>query len=189
MPYAQFHYPFSKDGLFEKHFPADFIAEGIDQTRGWFYSLLAISTVISGQPSYRNCVSIEMILDKDGQKMSKSRGNVVEPSQILDNEGADALRWYLFTVSPPWVPTRFDREGVREVIIRDLHQGSVVVEEDLGGIAVQVSPREDLLPTVVDLGFTHGFNVAVLDLDEFEARRRRAETDGTGDHEGGQDDA
>ena len=116
MPYAQFHYPFAKDGLFEKNFPADFIAEGVDQTRGWFYSLLAISTIISGQPSYKTCVSIEMILDKDGQKMSKSRGNVVEPSQILDNEGADALRWHLFTVSPPWVPTRFDREGVREVL-------------------------------------------------------------------------
>ncbi len=115
MPYGQFHYPFEKDGLFERNFPADFIAEGVDQTRGWFYSLLAISTVISDQSSYKSCISIEMILDKEGQKMSKSKGNVVDPFQILNTEGADPLRWYLFTVSPPWVPTRFDREGVQEV--------------------------------------------------------------------------
>ena len=116
MPYGQFHYPFEKDGLFEKNFPAGFISEGVDQTRGWFYSLLAISTLTSGQTCYNTCVSIEMILDKEGQKMSKSRGNVVDPFRILNSEGADALRWYLFTVSPPWVPTRFDQEGVREVL-------------------------------------------------------------------------
>ena len=116
MPYAQFHYPFAKDGLFEENFPADFISEGIDQTRGWFYSLLVISTLISGRPSYKDCVSIELILDKDGQKMSKSRGNTVDPFRMLDKEGADPLRWYLLTVSPPWVPTRFDEEGVREVL-------------------------------------------------------------------------
>jgi len=116
MPYAQFHYPFEKNGNFEKNFPADFIAEGVDQTRGWFYSLLAISTMISNQSSYRSCLSIELILDKDGQKMSKSRGNTVDPFLILREFGADPLRWYLFVVSPPWVPTRFDTEGVREVV-------------------------------------------------------------------------
>jgi len=116
MPYAQFHYPFEKDGAFEKNFPADFISEGVDQTRGWFYSLLAISTLISDEPSYKTCVSIEMILDKDGQKMSKSKGNAVDPFKILNEEGADPLRWYLFTVSPPWVPTRFDKGGVQEVL-------------------------------------------------------------------------
>jgi isoleucyl-tRNA synthetase len=116
MPYAQFHYPFAKDGLFEANFPADFISEGIDQTRGWFYSMLVISTLISGKPSYKDCVSIELILDRDGQKMSKSRGNSVDPFRLLDKEGADPLRWYLLTVSPPWVPTRFDEEGVREVL-------------------------------------------------------------------------
>ena len=116
MPYAQVHYPFAGDGQFEASFPADFIAEGIDQTRGWFYSLLAISTMISGKSSYRSCISIGLILDKDGQKMSKRKGNIVEPFSILDKEGADPLRWYMFTVSPPWVPTRFDREGVREVM-------------------------------------------------------------------------
>ncbi|MBN2201820.1 isoleucine--tRNA ligase [bacterium] len=115
MPYAQFHHPFAADGRFEKSFPADFIAEGIDQTRGWFYSLLVISTLISDRSAYRDCVSIELILDKTGQKMSKTRGNAVDPFGILDETGADPLRWYLFTVSPPWVPTRFDAEGVREV--------------------------------------------------------------------------
>jgi len=116
MPYAQIHYPFSGEDNFKNSFPADFIAEGVDQTRGWFYSLLAISTLISGTSSYKNCLSIELILDKDGQKMSKSKGNTVNPFEILDVEGADALRWYLFTVSPPWVPTKFDREGVKEVL-------------------------------------------------------------------------
>ncbi|RKY80294.1 isoleucine--tRNA ligase, partial [candidate division KSB1 bacterium] len=107
--------PFSGEEVFNKNFPADFIAEGVDQTRGWFYSLLAISTLITGKSSYKNCLSIELILDKDGQKMSKSKGNTVNPFDIFDTEGADALRWYLFTVSPPWVPTKFDREGVKEV--------------------------------------------------------------------------
>jgi len=116
MPYAQFHYPFSNKELFEKNFPADFIAEGIDQTRGWFYSLLVISTLISGRASYKNCVSIELILDKEGQKMSKSRGNTVDPFVILDQYGADPLRWYLLTVNPPWVPIRFDEEEIREAI-------------------------------------------------------------------------
>ena len=115
MPYAQFHYPFENKKEFNKNFPADFIAEGVDQTRGWFYSLLAISTIISGKSSYKSCISIEMILDKEGQKMSKSRGNTVDPFNIINAEGADPLRWYLYTVSPPWVPTRFDIEGLKEV--------------------------------------------------------------------------
>jgi len=115
MPYAQFHYPFESH-LFEKNFPADFIAEGIDQTRGWFYSLLAIATLISGKSAYKRCLSIEMILDKEGQKMSKRRGNAVDPNFVLNRDGADPLRWYLFTVSPPWVPTRFNEDGIQEVL-------------------------------------------------------------------------
>ncbi|MEJ2627534.1 MAG: isoleucine--tRNA ligase, partial [bacterium] len=114
MPYAQFHYPFENKDQFDKNFPCDFIAEGVDQTRGWFYSLLAIATIISDQSSYKSCISIEMILDKEGQKMSKSRGNTVDPFTIINAEGADPLRWYLYTISPPWVPTRFDREGLKE---------------------------------------------------------------------------
>lgn len=116
MPYAQIHYPFCGEDIFSRQFPADFIAEGVDQTRGWFYSMLAISTMISGKSSYKQCLSIELILDKDGRKMSKSRGNAVDPFDILDRYGADPLRWYLFTVSPPWVPTRFDDDGLDEVL-------------------------------------------------------------------------
>ncbi len=116
MPYAQWHYPFENKDKFAKNFPADFISEGVDQTRGWFYSLLVIGAFLFDQPAYKTCVSLELILDKDGQKMSKSRGNAVDPFDFLEAQGADALRWYLLTVSPPWVPTRFDPEGVREVI-------------------------------------------------------------------------
>jgi len=115
MPYAQWHYPFENQEKFQESFPADFISEGIDQTRGWFYSLLAISTLLFDQPCYKTCLSIELILDKEGRKMSKSLGNTVDPFQILDEHGADPLRWYLLTVSPPWVPTRFDPEGIFDV--------------------------------------------------------------------------
>ncbi len=116
MPYAQWHYPFENVEKFNHNFPADFISEGVDQTRGWFYSLLVIGAFLFDQPAYKTCVSLELILDKEGQKMSKTRGNAVAPFDFLDNQGADALRWYLLTVSPPWLPTRFDPEGVRDVI-------------------------------------------------------------------------
>jgi isoleucyl-tRNA synthetase len=115
MPYAQWHWPFENRDEFETHFPADFIAEGVDQTRGWFYSLLAISTIISGTSSFKRCVANEMVLDAEGKKMSKSIGNVVDSFAVMDREGADALRWYLMSMSPPWVPKKFDETGVREV--------------------------------------------------------------------------
>jgi len=114
MPFAQYHYPWDESGMFKKQFPADFISEGIDQSRGWFYSMLAISVFLTGESSYKNCLCTDLILDKDGQKMSKTRGNTVAPWDLLNKEGADALRWYLTTTSPPWVPTRFDRKGVVE---------------------------------------------------------------------------
>ena len=115
MPIAQWHYPFENKELFEKRFPADFICEGIDQTRGWFYSLLAISTLLFDEPAYKNIVVNELILDKKGQKMSKSRGNAVVPEEMIEKYGADAIRWYLMTVSVPWIPKKFDPEGVAEV--------------------------------------------------------------------------
>ena len=115
MPFAQHHYPFEHKDDFDGLFPADFICEGIDQTRGWFYSLLAISTFMTGKTPYKNVLVNDLILDKDGKKMSKSKGNTVDPFALFDQYGADVLRWYLLYVSPPWVPTRFDVEGLKEV--------------------------------------------------------------------------
>ncbi len=114
MPYAQWHYPFENEDLFDSHFPADFIAEGVDQTRGWFYSLLAISTMVSGTSSFRRCVVNDMVLDAEGKKMSKSVGNVADSFEIMATIGADALRWYMMSSSPPWLPKKFDEAGVRE---------------------------------------------------------------------------
>ena len=115
MPYAQWHYPFENEQVFKENFPADFICEGVDQTRGWFYSLLAISTLLFNKPAFKNIVVNELILDKEGQKMSKSRGNAVVPEEVISQYGVDPLRWYFVTVSSPWVPKRFDSEGIAEV--------------------------------------------------------------------------
>jgi len=115
MPYAQFHYPFENKELFESQFPADFIAEGLDQTRGWFYVLLVISTIISGESSFKNVVVNDMVLDQYGKKMSKSTGNVVDPTVALTNYGADNVRWYMFYASPVWTPLKYDEAGVKEV--------------------------------------------------------------------------
>lgn len=115
MPFGQRHYPFENKENFHELFPADFICEGIDQTRGWFYSLLAVSTFVTGKSPYKRVLVNDLILDKEGHKMSKSRGNTVDPFELFDQYGADTLRWYLLYVSPPWTPTRFDIEGLREV--------------------------------------------------------------------------
>lgn len=116
MPFAQHHYPFENKENFDELFPADFICEGIDQTRGWFYSLIAISTFVKGVSPYKRVLVNDLILDKEGKKMSKSRGNTVDPFELFDQYGADALRWYLLHVSPPWTPTRFDMDGLKEVV-------------------------------------------------------------------------
>ncbi len=117
MPFSQWHYPFENADIFEKElFPADFICEGIDQTRGWFYTLLAISTILKGVSPYKNVLVNDLILDKNGQKMSKSKGNSINPMELMQQYGADAIRWYLLVVSPPWVPTKFDVKGVEEVV-------------------------------------------------------------------------
>ena len=115
MPFAQHHYPFENEKLFEEHYPADFIAEGIDQTRGWFYSLHAIGTFLFDKPAYRNLIVNELILDKEGKKMSKSAGNVVDPFEVVSRYGADTVRWYLITNSPPWRATLFDEESLVKV--------------------------------------------------------------------------
>ena len=116
MPYAQFHYPFENKELFESQFPADFIAEGVDQTRGWFYVLLVISTIISGKSSFKNVVVNDMMLDAKGKKMSKSTGNIIDPVDIMTKYGADPIRWYMLSASPVYTPLKFDEEGVKEVI-------------------------------------------------------------------------
>ena len=114
MPFAQYHYPFENKELFESHFPADFISEAIDQTRGWFYTLLAISTLLFGKAPFKNCIVLGHVNDKNGIKMSKHKGNVVDPWSILDKQGADAVRWYFYTGSAPWLPSRFYEEAVSE---------------------------------------------------------------------------
>jgi isoleucyl-tRNA synthetase len=115
MPYAQYHYPFENREVFETQFPADFICEAVDQTRGWFYSLVAISTFMSHQSSFKNVMVAELILDETGQKMSKSRKNVVEPADVIDETGADPLRWYLYVSSPIWLPKKFSTDAVVDV--------------------------------------------------------------------------
>ncbi len=114
MPYAQWHYPFEHAEEFQRHFPADFICEGVDQTRGWFYSLLAIATAAFDEPVYRHVIVNDMVLDADGLKMSKSRGNIVEPLPVVDEFGADAVRLYLLTSSQVWLPKKFDVRGIPE---------------------------------------------------------------------------
>jgi isoleucyl-tRNA synthetase len=116
MPFAQLHYPFENEELFAERFPADFICEAIDQTRGWFYTLLAESTLLFEQSSYRNCVCLGLILDPEGQKMSKSRGNVVEPWDVISAHGADAFRWYYLTAQQPWSGYRFSVDTVGESV-------------------------------------------------------------------------
>ena len=114
MPFAQYHYPFENQEYFEAHFPADFISEAVDQTRGWFYSLMAISTLIFDKAPYKNVIVLGHVQDKDGQKMSKSKGNSVDPMDALNQYGADAIRWYFYTNSAPWLPNRFHGDAVTE---------------------------------------------------------------------------
>ncbi len=114
MPFAQWHYPFENKEIFESHFPADYISEAIDQTRGWFYTLLAISTLLFDKPAFKNVIVLGHVNDKDGQKMSKHKGNVVDPWTVLDKQGSDAVRWYFYTGSAPWLPSRFYEEAVSE---------------------------------------------------------------------------
>jgi isoleucyl-tRNA synthetase len=121
MPFAQFHYPFENEDLFRERFPADFICEALDQTRGWFYSLLAESVLLFGGPSYKNVLCLGLILDPEGQKMSKSRGNVVVPWEVISKHGADAFRWYYFTSQQPWSGYRFSVETVGESVRKFLN--------------------------------------------------------------------
>ena len=119
MPFAQLHYPFENKELFDKTFPGDFIAEGIDQTRGWFYTLHNIATALFDKPAFKNIVVNELILDEKGIKMSKSKGNVIDPFEIMDKHGADAVRWYLFVNNPPWKSTMFSEKDLVKTVLSD----------------------------------------------------------------------
>ena len=114
MPFAQWHYPFENEDIFKENFPADFISEAVDQTRGWFYSLMAISTLLFDEAPYKNVIVLGHVQDKDGQKMSKSKGNAVDPMEALKKYGADAIRWYFYSNSAPWLPNRFHEDAVVE---------------------------------------------------------------------------
>ena len=155
MPFAQHHYPHENEQRFQNEFPADFICEALDQTRGWFYSLLAVSTLLFGRSSYENVVCVGLILDADGQKMSKSKGNTVEPWQVLDRYGADAFRWYFFTSKQPWDGYRFSEEAIGEGVRLFLKQlwstyffyvlYAHANEDTLGGLPAE-DPRPDGQP-------------------------------------------
>ena len=114
MPFAQWHYPFENKEIFENHFPADFISEAVDQTRGWFYSLIAISTLLFNEAPYKNVIVLGHVQDENGQKMSKSKGNAVDPMEALTHYGADPIRWYFYENSAPWLPNRFSGKAVEE---------------------------------------------------------------------------
>ena len=115
MPFAQWHYPFENKEEFERRFPADYISEAVDQTRGWFYTLSALSTILFDKPAFKNCIVLGLVCDKDGKKMSKHVGNVVAPADVLTKQGADAVRWYFYTASSPWLPSRFSGDAVSEM--------------------------------------------------------------------------
>ena len=115
MPYAQWHFPFENKEEFKNNFPADFIAEGVDQTRGWFYTLHALAVLLFDSVAFKTVVSNGLVLDKNGNKMSKRHGNIVDPFETLEIFGADATRWYLITNASPWDSLKFDIEGIREV--------------------------------------------------------------------------
>lgn len=115
MPFAQWHYPFENQDVFAKRYPANFISEAVDQTRGWFYTLLAISTLLMEEPAFENCLVLGHVQDQEGRKMSKHLGNVVDPWSVLDKQGADAVRWYFYTSSMPWLPSRFGPDNVSEM--------------------------------------------------------------------------
>ncbi len=127
MPVAQWHYPFENKQRFDEQFPADFICEGIDQTRGWFYSLHAISTLLFDKPCFKNCLSFGHILDIDGQKMSKSKGNVVEPQDVINAYGADPMRWTLYTTSPPDYPRRMSLQSMLDQVAESLRKFSLTL--------------------------------------------------------------
>jgi isoleucyl-tRNA synthetase len=179
MPFAQHHYPHEHAQQFQKEFPADFICEALDQTRGWFYSLLAVSTLLFDKSSYENVVCLGLILDSDGQKMSKSKGNTVEPWQVLDKYGADAFRWYFFTSKQPWDGYRFSEEAIGEGVRLFLKQlwstyffytlyANANADVLAGGVGVGAEEANATGPKVIGSGSSP---VSVSDLDRWALSR------------------
>ena len=171
MPFAQWHYPFENKDVFEKRFPADFISEAVDQTRGWFYTLLAISTLIFGRAPFENCIVMGHVLDKDGQKMSKHKGNVVDPWTVLDKQGADAVRWYFYTSGAPWLPSRFSDDAVGEgqrKFMATLHNtyAFFVLYANIDQFDPQKHPLEKVKLTLMDKWILSRLNHLVEKVDD-----------------------
>lgn len=171
MPFAQWHYPFENKDIFESTFPADFISEAVDQTRGWFYTLLAVSTTLFGKSPFRNCIVLGHVNDKDGIKMSKHKGNVVEPFTVLDKQGADATRWYFYTASAPWLPSRFSAENVSEA--QRKFMGTLwntyaffVLYAEIDKFNPTEHKLEDFKLTVMDKWILSGLNSLIKFVDE-----------------------
>ena len=171
MPFAQWHYPFENKETFEKVFPADFISEAIDQTRGWFYTLLAVNTILFGRAPFKNCIVLGHVNDKDGIKMSKHKGNVVDPWTVLDKQGADATRWYFYTASAPWLPSRFSADNVSES--QRKFMGTLwntyafyVLYADIDKFDPTEHKLEDQELTVMDKWILSGLNSLIKTVDE-----------------------
>ncbi len=171
MPFAQWHYPFENKEIFEKVFPADFISEAVDQTRGWFYTLLAVSTMLFGRAPFKNCIVLGHVNDKDGIKMSKHKGNVVDPWTVLDKQGADATRWYFYTASAPWLPSRFSADNVSES--QRKFMGTLwntyaffVLYADIDKFNPMEHKLEDQELTVMDKWILSGLNTLIKTVDE-----------------------
>ena len=171
MPFAQWHYPFENKEIFESNFPGDFISEAIDQTRGWFYTLEAISTCLFDQAPFRNVIVMGHVQDADGRKMSKHLGNVVDPFVMLDKYGADALRWYFYTTSAPWLPTRFSEKAVQEGPCRFLATLQNVyaffaMYAQIDGFDPQAHPLEKTELTLMDRWILSRLNSLIARVDE-----------------------
>jgi isoleucyl-tRNA synthetase len=172
MPWSQWHYPFENKEKFKQNFPADFIAEGVDQTRGWFYTLHALSTMLFGKPAYRNVVSNGLVLDASGEKMSKSKGNTVDPFEVIQTFGADTVRWYMMSNSSPWENLKFSEEGLRETQRKFFNTivntySFFAMYANIDGFTYSGSPLPKSERTEMDRWIISRLNTTVKQVDEY----------------------